>query len=400
MRIIATFCFACIVRLRVQASCFVVKPFNFLFISFSLKTMDFHDNIVHHPLGAGSYYFKESLIRYLSGQCPRQDIAIHLGSQPNCSPHIGNVTTFAVGFGLAAALKNVCSRTVRVKFVYVDSAPAPGQEFVVSGVKYQKSLSHTGDFRIHQKAFGNVLDQLSRLSGVPYDKHTQDLWREHPKFPRVLRDLISQHQTLGPHLSPDTGKLAIRTPCPHQGCGIADKHGLNNKYHIDGRITFLCPDHGEHYVDLDSPTGLARLEFNTPLRNLIRTMITGSDMSRSWIMCTGSDYAGFYQEQFTWRLLPCPQQAPVIFYAPQILDWSGAKLSKSLYVKQDAYRYLRAAERQYLLNVDLLLKREHGLEALYLEVQEWIEKPFMLFRSYTIAYLDKQLVSRGMDPYN
>ncbi|EQL28515.1 hypothetical protein BDFG_08752 [Blastomyces dermatitidis ATCC 26199] len=29
-------------------------------------------------------------------------------------------------------------------------------------------------------------------------------------------------------------------------------------------------------------------------------------------MCTGSDYAGSYQVQFTWRLLECPGNAPII----------------------------------------------------------------------------------------
>jgi hypothetical protein len=360
------------------------------------NAMDSHDNVVHHPLGGGSYYFKEHLIKYLSDQCPKQEIAIHLGSQPNCSPHIGNATTFAMGFALASALRSLCSRTVRVKFIYVDSAPAPGQESILDGVTYQKSLKYTGDFQVNQNTFKKTLTQLSNLSGVPCDIETQSFWRTNPIFAEVLRNLVSQHETLGPHLSPKTGKLAIRASCPHEGCGMADKHGINNQYHHNERITFLCPNHGEHHVDLSSPTDLDRLEFNTPLRNLIRAIISGRDVDRSWILCTGSDYAGFYQEQFTWRLLPCLKEAPLIFYAPQILDWSGAKLSKSLYVKRGAYAYLREAERQYLLDVELLLSIEYGLEALYSEVQEWVERPFMLFRNYTLVYLDKQLAARGM----
>lgn len=69
--------------------------------------MNAHDNVVHHPLGGGSYYFKEHLIKYLSEQCPNREIALHLGSQSNSSPHIGNITTFAIGFALAAALKQM-----------------------------------------------------------------------------------------------------------------------------------------------------------------------------------------------------------------------------------------------------------------------------------------------------
>jgi hypothetical protein len=45
-----------------------------------------------------------------------------------CSPHLGNVTTFALGFTLVSALKSICPGTVRAKFVHIDSDTAPGQE--------------------------------------------------------------------------------------------------------------------------------------------------------------------------------------------------------------------------------------------------------------------------------
>ncbi|KAF7586210.1 hypothetical protein BBP40_009289 [Aspergillus hancockii] len=289
-----------------------------------------HDGVVHHPLGSGSYYFKEDLTRYLNDKCSRRAIALHIGSQPNCSPHIGNMITFATGFALAAALKKEFQREVRVKFVYVDSAPAPGQHVTINSVRYQKSLKHTGDFGANQTIFARVLDQLSELSEIPYEVETQDLWRLNPAFPTVLRSIVARRRILGPHLSPRTGKLAIRVSCPYEGCGLADKHGVNNQYHGDGRITFVCPNHGEHHVDPASVQDLKRLEFNTPLRNLIRILICSQNSETSWIMCTGSDYAGFYQEQMTWRLLERPEIAPIIFYAPLILDWSGVKLSKSM----------------------------------------------------------------------
>ncbi|GFF78712.1 hypothetical protein IFM60648_05287 [Aspergillus lentulus] len=197
-------------------------------------------------------------------------------------------------------------------------------------------------------------------------------------------------------MSPETGKLAIRAPCPHNDCGLADKHGINNQYHADGRITFVCPDHGEHHIDLTSPHELERLEFNTPLRNLIRILLCSRDTDTSWIMCTGSDYSGFYQEQLTWRLLEHPENTPVIFYTPLILDWSGAKLSKSLYIRENGYKYLIDAGRRYLLDADTFLETEGAIEALFEEAQDWVDKPYKLFRNYTVDYIDMQLISRGM----
>lgn len=86
----------------------------------------------------------------------------------------------------------------------------------------------------------------------------------------------------------------------------------------------------------------------------------------------------------------------MIFYAPLIQDWSGSKLSKSLYVKQGAYKYLREARLGYMLDLNALLDAESGLEALFAEVQRWVAEPYRLFRSYSIEYLHGELVSRGM----
>jgi hypothetical protein len=257
-----------------------------------------HDSVVHHPLGAASYYFKQNLVEYLLRQCTRPAITLHVGSQPNSSPHMGNMATFATGFALAAALKDTTEREVKAKFIYVDSAPAPSQDAIriINGVMYQKSLRQTGDFQSNQSAFVRVLDRLAELSGVAYDLETQDFWRSNPALPTVLQSIVARSKILGPHMSPETGKLAIRAPCPHEGCGLADKHGVNNQYHDDGRMSFVCPEHGEHYIDPTSRRDRDRLGFNTPLRNLIRILICSQDRENSWIMCTGADYAGFYQD--------------------------------------------------------------------------------------------------------
>ncbi|KAL5048224.1 hypothetical protein BDW71DRAFT_213639 [Aspergillus fruticulosus] len=353
-----------------------------------------HDGVAHHPLGAASYYFKTALIQYLNKECPRSPIAIHIGSQPNCSPHIGNITTFATGFAIAAALKEQYNRAVTVVFVLVDTAPSPNESTTIRGVKYQRSLKHTGDIAQNSKPLIWVLQRLSELSSIPYDIETQSLWRSTPAFASIIQKIVAQRHLLGPRLSPETGRLAIRAPCPQ--CGLADKHGLNNRYHDDGRIEFWCPEHGDYIVDTTSHEHLHRLEFNTPLRNFIRVLICSQDTARSWIMCTGSDYAGFYQEQLLWRLLERTVDGPVIFYTPLVLDWSGGKLSKSLYVETGAYKYLVDAGKGYLLDGDVFMGCEGGLEALFEEVREWVAKPYKLFRNYSVEYMDLQLRERGM----
>jgi hypothetical protein len=354
-----------------------------------------HDGVVHHPLGAASYYFGENLLQYLHIRCTHGRIIFHIGAQPNSSPHIGNITTFCTAFALASALKSDFSREVMVKLVYVDSAPAVGKEININGIAYQRSLGYTGDFYANQVAFTEVLDRFSSLSKVPYEVETQNYWRSSAHFPAILQDIVNRREILGPHLSPRTNKLAIRAACPQPGCGLADKHGINNQYH-EGHITFLCPNHGEFCVDQAS---LGHLEFNTPLRNLIRVLICGQDRDASWILCTGSDYAGFYQEQLLWRLLDHTPKAPIVFYTPLILDWSGAKLSKSMYVERGAYNYLRDAGLEYMLEADSFLNAKSGPEALYGEIQTWVTNPYKLFRNYSIEFLHAQLMVRGMQTH-
>lgn len=355
-----------------------------------------HDGVVHHPLGGASYYFGENLIKYLDSQCTRSRTTIHIGTQPNSSPHIGNITTFATAFALASTLKASSSHDVTLKLVYVDSAPAAGQDITINGIRYQRSLGHTGDSGRNRTPFTKLLDRLSSLTGVSYEVETQNYWCSSPLFTTVFQNIVTQYQTLGAHMLWGSRKLAVRAACPYPSCGLADKHGINNQYHVKGRIMFWCPTHGQHAVDLASPKDVERLEFNTPLRNLIRVLICSQDVHRSWIFCTGSDYAGFYQDQLLWRLLDDTSSAPVIFYAPLILDWSGSKLSKSMYVEQGAYEYLREAGLEYMLDTDVFLNAVGGLEALVAEAQAWVAEPYRLFRNYSTEYLHMQLMARGM----
>ena len=108
---------------------------------------------------------------------------------------------------------------------------------------------------------------------------------------------------------------------------------------------------------------------------------------------TGSDYAGFYQEELLYKpsaILRYPvNKLPAILYMPLVLDWSGAKLSKSLYVKEGAYSDLPS----YLINYEFL-KNTKGIQALnviHKITDNWIENPYLLFRNYSIYYFKKEI---------
>ncbi|KAK0718710.1 hypothetical protein B0T21DRAFT_295630 [Apiosordaria backusii] len=399
-----------------------LNPNNPIFASF-------HNGQVQNPLGGGSYAFQDDIVgpvlsalvddEVLEGKrsaaqprLPTRPIVIHAGLQPNNSPHAGTLVVFCYAFSFA---RWMCGRmqkmakdagfggklpAVSVEITFVDTAPVDGKGVTVDGVQYQRAyrLAGPSDFTDDYHA---VLRFLSRWSGIPYTAAFQSDFFSGPSIPKILEYILSRHITLGRQLSPKHGVLALRAACPVSGCGLAEKHGLLNTYK-GSTITFKCPNHGPHSICVSEPAEAARIEANAPARNLIRSMSHLLDAKAHNVRVTGGDYAGTYQEMFLYRPLAAWSAAtrlavgktPHILYAPVIVDWSGAKLSKSLYVREGAYDLMKVLGTDGLCSFARL--RDHfdddgseGLRRIWLEVESWLKNPKKLFRSYSVEYLQR-----------
>jgi hypothetical protein len=276
----------------------------------------------------------------------------------------------------------------------VDTAPFQNRTFVANGLRYQRSYRVFPDeLELNMSAYREILGLMSKWSGVPFTIKYQGDFFSGAHIPNALRYILEHRGTLAAQLSPGHKALALRAACPE--CGIAEKHGLLNRYAAHD-VFFNCPSHGEHRVSLALPSEVRRLEANAPTRNLIRSMTHLLDQDSHHIRVTGADYAGIYQEGLLYR--PLKQwsaltnlgrgRTPHIFYAPLIVDWSGAKLSKSLYIRKDGYGAMKLLGTDGLLSYDRL-KSCHGpqgLRRIWDEVETWFEKPEMLFRSYSVEY--------------
>ncbi|KAG0130408.1 hypothetical protein HOY82DRAFT_562114 [Tuber indicum] len=422
-----------------------------------------HDGNVHNPLGAGSYIYKKeyisSHIRYLGlplpsigvDKSPRRflppsTLIIHIGAQPNNSPHIGTIVVFILAFLIARDVKKhyadlrrkadlstefavwIDNFEVVVHLDIVDTAPHNEEGCVRDGINYQRSQRFTKAYHRLLPDYEEVMESAAAFvgGGIPYKLTDQETFASMPSVPRIIEAIVRDRERLGPELAPETGTLAIRAACPHERCGLAEKHGCKNKYSITPSgstiIEFYCPNHGYHSVDSSNPREVARLEFNTPLRNLVRTFAYGIQTAESreaarkavahrgtptreliHMRVTGSDYAGLYAEQLLWRqlILLKPEisgltiQPPVIAYAPLIQDWAGSKLSKSLYVDKGAYGYLRATRMGYMLSFDEMKRQGKDHMILFREVEKWLEDPRKLFRPYSIDYLHRIFEQEG-----
>lgn len=349
------------------------------------------DGIVHNPLGGASYMFEKDIIPYILKQYTKDIIKISVGTQPNSSPHFGTLETIALSFCLARNIMDY-DGTKKVIILYEVIETAPGETIIIDNIKYQKSLKFTGKMNKYLNEYKEILEYYKSITWVDYEIRFQEEFNSQPEISNIVKKIINNREYISERLDPKHNKVRIRMSCPI--CGLTDKNSILNEY-VDDKVIFYCPEHGKYELNLNSNT--SKLEYNSPYRNLIRGLYytevnCNPNYNYQILRVTGSDYAGFYQEEMRYKLasyLGYPvHRLSMIFYAPLVLDWSGAKMSKSLYVKEGAYSDIPKAFVNYVF-----LKEKYGIEGLnilYKIVSNWFSKPYMLFRHYSIYYFIKE----------
>lgn len=355
--------------------------------------VNIHD-IIHHPLGGASYLFKETLIEYILSAHNKNNIVISIGAQPNSSPHLGTICVISLAFSLGKKIKETRPNVnISILFELIDTAPA--ETIYIDNVKYQKNLRNTAIMKEALADFIEILNYYSNTTHIPFSIRSQDTFNAQTDVAEVVKKIVDMRDILVPRLDPAKALLRIRTACPV--CGLVDKEGINNHFSKNYQLTSRCPIHGPYTINLLSETHL--LSFNTPLRNLVRAIVyskknTDPSCDYQIMRITGNEYAGFYQEETLYKtaaILGYPIEAfPMILYCPMITDWSGAKLSKSLYVEENAYSDLPTFLQNYALH-----KKVYGLDVIKFIMSitnEWIDHPYMLFRNYSIFYFEKRFL--------
>lgn len=348
------------------------------------------DYQVYHPLGGASYVFEKNLIEYVVNKTHKKNIVISIGAQPNSSPHFGTLCVFSLAFSLAKKIKEY-DNTKKTTILYEVVDTAPSETITINNIKYQKDLKGSKKMLSSMDDFKEILDYLSEKNQKKYNIRYQSEFNSQKEIASIIDNIVKNKDEISPLLDPVGKRLRIRSACPI--CELVDKEGIYTKI-LNNELISYCPNHGEYKVDLKKETN--KLEYNTPLRNLIRAIIygqinTSNEYDYEIIRITGGDYSGFYQEELLYKVASIldykVKNLPIIIYCPQILDWSGAKLSKSLYVKEGAYNDLP----KYLLNFKELKKECNlkGLDIINEETDLWLDEPYRLFRNYTVYYFIK-----------
>lgn len=327
----------------------------------------------------------------------KKEIVLWLSAQVNCFPHVGTLTNFISAFALAKHFKEYYKIPVKIKVELLESVT--GKEFNINGTKYYKNLNTIEDSNgqtIKEKFFPyfkELLDRLSKKDEITYEILFFYDYQKNPLVKESLYEVINHNNDLKYVLNPKNGEIRLRVPCPK--CGMTEKHLNNTKISIIKRnkirVESNCPEHGRYDTVIDE-NSKENFDMNVPLRYLVKILylMKQNDLDNSLnVIVDGGDWSGMWPLRVYMEPLikMNKKDVPSIIYTPTILDWSGSKLSKRMYVGNEAYReYLKEG----LINYSEFYNQygEIGFERLYNEINSWVLSPKKFIRDYTIEYID------------
>ena len=348
--------------------------------------------VFYPPVGIAHVTNKLSdLILYkYNGQ---KKIIINTSAQPNSSPHLGTITTLMTAFALASKIRDDLKVEVEVQFDELENSPAETMEY--NEEIYYKDQRHSfvdqeSKEQINMKRFKEILEKLSVFANVPYSIRSYNEFQSNRYVRRTLINIINDKEYFKKLLFPSTSDLHIRTICPVCGLGKKTIKKLEEKHNQNELILKgNCPIHGLYEINITEESQ-EYIDINTQLRDLTKgvTMLEEDKINNTLtIMLDGGDWSGVWaQRMHTEGLVRLGFTGfPIRFFAPIILDWSGAKFSKSLYLENDAYKDINRA----FINYDSFIEcyGNKGIDTLWKEVKSWIEEPKKFFRNYSVDYL-------------
>ena len=352
---------------------------------------------VYYPLAGMNYIIGDLADVIKNKMKDKEGIVLWLSAQVNCYPHVGTLTNFISAFALAKHFKEVYGVPVKIKVELLESVT--GEETIIDNRKYYKTLNNVildDGKTIKEKYlpyFEELLNKLSLKDKIEYEISFFYDYQKNNLVRNALLEVMNNASSLNYTLDPKCGEIRLRFPCPI--CGLTEKHLIDTKItniSEDGIcLKSKCPLHGEHTIEI-TDTSTDVFDMNVPLRYLVKILYLLEKNKKDNelnIIVDGGDWSGMWPLRvYMEPLLKLgKREVPSIIYTPTILDWSGSKLSKRMYVGNEAYReYLKEG----LINYSKFYEQygEIGFERLYNEINSWVKSPKKFIRDYTIEYLD------------
>lgn len=237
--------------------------------------------------------------------------------------------------------------------------------------------------------FKEILDTFSQKSSIPYNVRTYAQFQSDPFFREGLIKILDNYTYFSQLLNPSSNRLHVRIKCPV--CNKYDKTSKNmiiSKQEDGGYILeSCCEEHGYYSINLMADN-IEYVDVNTQLRDLLKGYMINQEQNTVTIMMDGSDWGGTWSNRIHCEGLVAlgEKNLPIRVFTPMILDWSGAKFSKSLYMKLNDYENINQAFNDYRV-----FKKKYSAQGINLVWElacQWVNEPKRFFRNYSIAYFD------------
>jgi hypothetical protein len=322
-------------------------------------------------------------------------VQVACAMQPKAAPHFGTGIVIMTAFALARLFQDTFGKPATVLLDMLDNAPA--QTTVIDGIQYSLCLSHAAIDGGRSAAETNtepvrrLAVDASQRAGTGFGLRRYSQIQAQPGFRHGLAGILSLPEVFQPLFSPSGHRLRVRPVCPR--CGLVDKAARTVQVRHDKGLTlaFRCGNHGSQAARLDDPAAV--IDANTPIRTVLRSLCFSRDRDEHGIetvVLNGGDWAGAWMQRVYFdglhQLGCCGARVPFNIFTPQILDDSGAKLSKTLYLTRGAYADVPPAWTSMQAFEDRF--GAAGLDMLWDEVTRWVQSPQKFFRNYTVRYLE------------
>ncbi len=327
----------------------------------------------------------------------QQQLRVTTAAQLNGTPHIGTVVTMLTVFALTSHAAETLDLPATIIFDALDNAPAEHVE--IDGQTYTRTVADlvdSGHLDREQRVSGfeRLLNWASQRCGIRYEFRPYTVYQALRPVRECLHAIASRQNEFAPIVAPADGVLRIRPCCPE--CRLMEKSAVSlritpgdGEVHLDSR----CPVHGSYRetIDVAGPGGW--YDANTPIRSIQKGFLLAVERNlyqACSVSIDGADWGGAWHAHvlapaLTTLGIPA-RQWPVSVFTPIILDRSGGKLSKTLYVRYGT-SYADLPEEFFDLDVLLDHYGDAALDAIWAEVQRWAIEPRRLHRSYTVDYL-------------
>jgi hypothetical protein len=333
----------------------------------------------------GLSYLINSPLDLLKNRLDGKDILqFRVASQPNSNPHLGTITTLFTTFALAEYARNYLNKDSYVFFECLTNSPDYSTKKSLNDLISYKNLEGSNNIKL----FTKLLDYAYKFSGVKYVEQDYHSFIKDINVRSYLLDILQDNKLLF-LIQPQDNNWHLRVPCPQ--CQYSQKDYNSNDVEVYKDkliITSTCLEHGtyktEFTVDNDQ-----FIEVNTQIRTLLKGLLTSNIETNTHILpvwVDSSDWSGEWALRIFAEALYCldVKTLPQRLFAPSILDWSGAKFSKSLYINNT--NYLEQYKTFTSLDNILLEYGEDKLKELYKECYSWVTSSSKFFRHYTVDY--------------